>query len=209
MKALEEMAAKLPPGVSIQWTGLSYEEKQSSGQAPALYGLSILIVFLCLAALYESWTIPLAVILVVPLGIVGALLGAKLTGLDNNIYLQVGLITTMGLASKNAILIVEFAEDRMKLGHSCIDSAIEAAKLRLRPIIMTSLAFGFGVLPLAIATGPGAGSQNAIGRAVVGVTLTATFLAIFFVPLFFVFVKLCFHLDKPAPCGDAKPVPAE
>jgi multidrug efflux pump len=209
MKALEEMAAKLPPGVSIQWTGLSYEEKQSSGQAPALYGLSILIVFLCLAALYESWTIPLAVILVVPLGIVGALLGAKLTGLDNNIYLQVGLITTMGLASKNAILIVEFAEDRMKLGHSCIDSAIEAAKLRLRPIIMTSLAFGFGVLPLAIATGPGAGSQNAIGRAVVGGTLTATFLAIFFVPLFFVFVKRCFHLDKPAPCGDAKPVPAE
>jgi HAE1 family hydrophobic/amphiphilic exporter-1/multidrug efflux pump len=208
MKALEEISAKLPPGTSLQWTGLSYEEKQSSGQAPALYGLSLLIVFLCLAALYESWTIPLAVVLVVPLGIVGALLGAKLTGLDNNIYLQVGLITTMGLACKNAILIVEFAEDRMKLGHSCVDSAIEAAKLRLRPIIMTSFAFVFGVLPLAIATGPGAGSQNAIGRAVVGGTLTATFLAIFFVPLFFVFVKRCFHLDKPAPCGEI-PVPAE
>jgi HAE1 family hydrophobic/amphiphilic exporter-1/multidrug efflux pump len=209
MKALEEMSAKLPPGTSIQWTGLSYEEKQSSGQAPALYGLSILIVFLCLAALYESWTIPLAVILVVPLGIVGALLGAKLTGLDNNIYLQVGLVTTMGLASKNAILIVEFAEDRMKSGASCIDSAVAAAKLRLRPIIMTSLAFVFGVLPLAIATGPGAGSQNAIGRAVIGGTLTATFLAIFFVPLFFVFVKRCFRLDKPVGTTDFNPVPAE
>jgi HAE1 family hydrophobic/amphiphilic exporter-1/multidrug efflux pump len=209
MEALEEMQAKLPPGTGLQWTGLSYEEKQSSGQAPALYGLSLLIVFLCLAALYESWTIPLAVILVVPLGIVGALLGAKLTGLDNNVYLQVGLITTMGLASKNAILIVEFAEERMRAGASCIDSAVEAAKLRLRPIIMTSFAFVFGVLPLAVASGPGAGSQNAIGRAVVGGTLTATFLAIFFVPLFFVFVKRCFHLDKPAPSTDLRPAPAE
>jgi HAE1 family hydrophobic/amphiphilic exporter-1/multidrug efflux pump len=209
MKAMEEMAAKLPPGTALQWTGLSYEENQSSGQAPMLYGLSLLIVFLCLAALYESWTIPLAVVLVVPLGIVGALLGAKLTGLDNNVYLQVGLITTMGLACKNAILIVEFAEFRMKAGASCVESAVEGAKLRLRPIIMTSFAFVFGVLPLAIATGPGAGSQNAIGRAVVGGTLTATFLAIFFVPLFFVFVKRCFHLDKPAPCAEAQPVPAE
>jgi HAE1 family hydrophobic/amphiphilic exporter-1/multidrug efflux pump len=213
MKAMEEMAAKLPPGVGLQWTGLSYEENQSSGSAPMLYGLSLLIVFLCLAALYESWTIPLAVVLVVPLGIVGALLGAKFTGLDNNVFLQVGLVTTMGLACKNAILIVEFAEDRMKVGHGCADSAIEAAKLRLRPIIMTSVAFVFGVLPLAIATGPGAGSQNAIGRAVVGGTLTATFLAIFFVPLFFVSVKRCFHLDKPAsragPRPDAPPVPAE
>jgi hydrophobe/amphiphile efflux-1 (HAE1) family protein len=205
MKTLEEMQAKLPPGTGLRWTGLSYEEQQSSGQAPALYGLSLLIVFLCLAALYESWTIPLAVILVVPLGIVGALLGAKLTGLDNNVYLQVGLITTMGLASKNAILIVEFAEERMRAGASCVESAVAAAKLRLRPIIMTSLAFVFGVLPLAIATGPGAGSQNAIGRAVVGGTLTATFLAIFFVPLFFVFVKRCFHLDRPAAAPSLQP----
>jgi len=209
MKAMEEMQAKLPPGTALEWTGLSYEEQQSSGQAPALYGLSILIVFLCLAALYESWTIPLAVILVVPLGIVGALLGAKLTGLDNNIYLQVGLITTMGLACKNAILIVEFAEERMKGGASCVDSAIAAAKLRLRPIIMTSFAFVFGVLPLAVATGPGAGAQTAIGRAVVGGTLTATFLAIFFVPLFFVFVKRCFHLDRPAASCEAQALPAE
>jgi len=213
MKAMEEMAAKLPPGTALQWTGLSYEEQRSSGQAPALYGLSLLIVFLCLAALYESWTIPLAVVLVVPLGIVGSLLGAKLTGLDNNIYLQVGLITTMGLACKNAILIVEFAEERMRAGASCIESAVEGARLRLRPILMTSLAFVFGVLPLAIATGPGAGSQNAIGRAVVGGTLTATFLAIFFVPLFFVSVKRCFRLDKPVPKregpADAQAVPAE
>jgi multidrug efflux pump len=209
IKAMEEIQAKLPPGTGLQWTGLSYEEQQSSGQAPALYGLSLLIVFLCLAALYESWTIPLAVILVVPLGIVGALLGAKLTGLDNNIYLQVGLITTMGLASKNAILIVEFAEERMKSGASCVESAVEAARLRLRPILMTSFAFVFGVLPLAIATGPGAGSQNAIGRAVVGGTLSATFLAIFFVPLFFVFVKRCFRQDQPVASPNAKPVPAE
>src|SRR6478672_3037373 len=209
MKVMEEIQARLPPGTALQWTGLSYEEKQSSGQAPALYGLSLLIVFLCLAALYESWTIPLAVVLVVPLGIVGALLGAKLTGLDNNIYLQVGLITTMGLACKNAILIVEFAEERMRAGASCIESAVEGARLRLRPIIMTSFAFVFGVLPLAIATGPGAGAQTAIGRAVVGGTLTATFLAIFFVPLFFVFVKKCFRQDKPAASPDLQPVPAE
>ena len=209
MKAMEEIQAKLPPGTALQWTGLSYEEKQSSGQAPALYGLSLLIVFLCLAALYESWTIPLAVILVVPLGIVGALLGAKVTGLDNNIYLQVGLITTMGLAAKNAILIIEFAEERMRAGASCIESAVEAARLRLRPILMTSFAFVFGVLPLAIASGPGAGSQNAIGRAVVGGTLSATFLAIFFVPLFFVFVKRCFHLDRPAPRAEPRLAPAE
>jgi HAE1 family hydrophobic/amphiphilic exporter-1/multidrug efflux pump len=210
LKAMQEIQAKLPPGTGLQWTGLSYEEKQSSGQAPALYGLSLLIVFLCLAALYESWTIPLAVILVVPLGIVGALLGAKLTGLDNNIYLQVGLITTMGLAAKNAILIIEFAEERMRAGASCIESAVEAARLRLRPILMTSFAFVFGVMPLAIASGPGAGSQNAIGRAVVGGTLSATFLAIFFVPLFFVFVKRCFRLDKPAAAApELQPVPAE
>ncbi len=209
MKAMEEIQAKLPPGTALQWTGLSYEEQQSSGQAAPLYGLSLLIVFLALAALYESWTIPLAVILVVPLGIVGALLGAKLTGLENNVYLQVGLITTMGLACKNAILIVEFAEERMRTGASCIESAVEGAKLRLRPIIMTSFAFVFGVLPLALASGPGAGAQTAIGRAVVGGTLTATFLAIFFVPLFFVFVKRCFHLDKPVPSPRAQVAPAE
>src|SRR3954452_17071797 len=205
MKAMEEMVAKLPPGTSLEWTGLSYEEQRSSGQAPALYGLSLLIVFLCLAALYESWAIPVAVLLVVPLGIVGAVIMAKLTGLENNIYLQVGLITTMGLGAKNAILIVEFAEERMRAGASCIESAVEGARLRLRAIIKTSLALIFCGLPLAKATGPGAGSQNAIGRAVVGGTLTATFLAIFFVPLFFVFVKRCFRRDKPAASPSLQP----
>src|SRR3954469_11631323 len=209
MTALEEMQAKLPPGPSLQWTGLSYEERQSSGQAPMLYGLSLLIVFLCLAALYESWLIPVAVLLVVPLGIVGAVIMAKLTGLENNIYLQVGLITTMGLGAKNAILIVEFAESRLRAGADLVHAAIEAAKLRLRPMLMTSLALVFGVLPLAIASGPGAGSQNAIGRAVVGGALSATFLAIFFVPLFFVFVQSLLRRDKPAPSAEASPVPAE
>ena len=209
MKAMEGMAAKLPSGTALQWTGLSYEEQQSSGQAPALYGLSLLIVFLCLAALYESWLIPVAVLLVVPLGIVGAVLMAKLTGLENNIYLQVGLITTMGLGAKNAILIVEFAEDRLRGGADLVEAAVEAAKLRLRPMLMTSFALVFGVAPLAVASGPGAGSQNAIGRAVVGGALTATFLAIFFVPLFFVFVNRWFHLDRSAPSADRLPVPAE
>jgi hydrophobe/amphiphile efflux-1 (HAE1) family protein len=209
MKAMEGMAAKLPSGTALQWTGLSYEEQQSSGQAPALYGLSLLIVFLCLAALYESWLIPVAVLLVVPLGIVGAVLMAKLTGLENNIYLQVGLITTMGLGAKNAILIVEFAEDRLRGGADLVEAAVEAAKLRLRPMLMTSFALVFGVAPLAVASGPGAGSQNAIGRAVVGGALTATFLAIFFVPLFFVFVNRWFHLERSAPSADPLPVPAE
>ena len=188
LKAMQEMQAKLPPGTALEWTGLSYEEKLSGGQAPALFGLSLLIVFLCLAALYESWSIPISVMLVVPLGIVGAVLAATLTGLANDIYLQVGLITTIGVSAKNAILIVEFAEEKIRDGLAPFDAAIEAAKLRLRPILMTSLAFVFGVMPLAIATGAGAGGQNAIGRAVVGGMLSATVLAIFFVPLFFVLV---------------------
>ncbi|KQN00519.1 MULTISPECIES: efflux RND transporter permease subunit [unclassified Sphingomonas] len=192
MKAMEEIHAKLPPGTSLEWTGLSYEERLSGGQAPALYALSLLIVFLCLAALYESWSVPISVMLVVPLGIVGALLAAMLTGLNNDIYLQVGLITTIGVSAKNAILIVEFAEERMGDGKSPMEAAIEAAKLRLRPILMTSLAFIFGVLPLALSTGAGAGGQNAIGRAVVGGMLSATILAIFFVPMFFVVVLRLF-----------------
>src|SRR4051794_19961859 len=209
MTALEEMQAKLPPGTSLQWTGLSYEERQSSGQAPMLYGLSLLIVFLCLAALYESWLIPVAVLLVVPLGIVGAVIMAKLTGLENNIYLQVGLITTMGLGAKNAILIVEFAESRLRAGADLVHAAVEAAKLRLRPMLMTSFALVFGVFPLAVASGPGAGSQNAIGRAVVGGALSATFLAIFFVPLFFVFVKSFVQAHRTSPAPEPQAVPAE
>ena len=196
MEAMEEMHAKLPPGTSLEWTGLSYEERLSGGQAPMVYALSLLIVFLCLAALYESWSVPISVMLVVPLGVVGALLAATLTGLNNDIYLQVGLITTIGVSAKNAILIVEFAEERIRDGMKPFDAAVSAARLRLRPILMTSLAFIFGVLPLAISTGAGAGGQNAIGRAVVGGMLSATVLAIFLVPVFFVVVLRLFGHGK-------------
>ena len=198
IKAMEEMAAKLPPGIGYEWTGLSYEEQLSGGQAGYVYALSLLIVFLCLAALYESWSIPIAVLLVVPLGVLGAVLAAMIAGLNNDIYLQVGLITTIGVAAKNAILIVEFAEEKMADGMNAADAAVEAAKLRLRPILMTSFAFIFGVLPLALSSGAGAGGQNAIGWAVVGGMLSATVLAIFFVPLFFLLVKRLFKQDKPA-----------
>ena len=203
MDTMQRLQGKVAPGVGLEWTGLSYEERLSGGQAPALFGLSLLIVFLCLAALYESWSIPVAVLLVVPLGIVGALLAATLTGLSNDIYLQVGLITTIGVAAKNAILIVEFAAERMRDGMSAFDAAIAAAKLRLRPILMTSLAFIFGVFPLAIANGAGAGGQNAIGRAVVGGMLSATVLAIFFVPMFFVVILRLFG-PKPTPDVEAE-----
>jgi multidrug efflux pump len=192
MEAMEAIQKKVPPGTDLEWTGLSYEERLSSGQAPALYALSLLIVFLCLAALYESWSVPISVMLVVPLGVLGAVLAAWLTGLNADIYLQVGLITTIGVSAKNAILIVEFAEERMRGGMNAFDAAVEAARLRLRPIIMTSLAFVFGVMPLAISTGAGAGGQNAIGRAVVGGMLSATVLAIFFVPMFFVVISRLF-----------------
>jgi multidrug efflux pump len=202
MKAIEAMHAKLPPGTGLEWTGLSYEERLSGGQAPALYGLSLLIVFLCLAALYESWSVPISVMLVVPLGIIGALLAATLTGLNSDIYLQVGLITTIGVSAKNAILIVEFAEERINEGMRPFEAAVEAAKLRLRPILMTSLAFIFGVLPLAISTGAGAGGQNAIGRAVVGGMLSATILAIFFVPMFFIVVLRLFGHDEHGKRGE-------
>ena len=210
MAAMQEMQGKLPPGTGLEWTGLSYEERLSGGQAPALYGLSLLIVFLCLAALYESWSVPVAVLLVVPLGVLGAVLAATLTGLNNDIYLQVGLITTIGVAAKNAILIVEFAEERVLAGMNAFDAAVEAARLRLRPILMTSLAFIFGVMPLAISTGAGAGGQNAIGRAVVGGMLSATVLAIFFVPMFFVVVSRLFNhgqqgRDRPRLNSDVEP----
>jgi len=203
LQAMQDMHAKLPPGTRLDWTGLSYEEKLSGGQAPALYGLSLLIVFLCLAALYESWSVPISVLLVVPLGVLGAVLAATLTGLNNDIYLQVGLITTIGVSAKNAILIVEFAEERINEGMKPFDAAVEAAKLRLRPILMTSLAFIFGVLPLAISTGAGAGGQNAIGRSVVGGMLSATILAIFLVPMFFVVVRNLF--DRRRNKGETPP----
>jgi multidrug efflux pump len=180
-------------GVAVDWSGLSYQERLSGGQAPILYALSLLVVFLCLAALYESWSIPISVLLVIPLGLLGAALAVALRGLSNDVYFQVGLLTTMGLSAKNAILIVEFAELAEKRGRSAFDAAIEAARLRLRPILMTSLAFIFGVLPLAVSTGAGAKSRVAIGTAVMGGMIAATVLAIFYVPLFFVIVRRLFR----------------
>jgi len=196
MLEVERIAAQLPKGIGYSWTGLSYEERLSGSQAPALYALSLLMVFLCLAALYESWSIPIAVMLVVPLGIIGALLATSLRGLSNDVYFQVGLLTTIGLAAKNAILIVEFAKELHEQGRSLIDASIEACRMRLRPIIMTSLAFILGVVPLAISTGAGSGSQHAIGTGVIGGMLTATVLAIFWVPLFFVSVSSLFSSKK-------------
>ena len=188
MNTMSALAAKYP-GTSVAWSGLSYQERLSSGQAPFLYGISLLVVFLCLAALYESWTIPIAVLMIIPLGLVGAIFAVTLRGLQNDVYLQIGLLTTMGLAAKNAILMIEFAEQAEKSGKRVIDAALEAARLRLRPILMTSLAFIFGVLPLAISTGAGANSRVAIGTAVIGGMLTATILAVFYIPLFFVLVR--------------------
>jgi multidrug efflux pump len=202
LAAMERMAAKLPPGISYEWTGLSQQEREAGAQAPALYALSIVVVFLLLAALYESWSIPLAVVLVIPLGVLGAVLATTVRGLNNDIYFQVGLLTTMGLAAKNAILIVEFAKDLQKAGRSLVDATLEAVRIRLRPILMTSLAFMFGVMPLAISSGAGSGSQHAIGTGVIGGMLAATALGIFFVPVFFVLVRRTF---APRPKPEAEP----
>ena len=188
MSRIEELASRIP-GISVAWAGQSYQERLSSGQAPILYGISLIVVFLCLAALYESWSVPVAVLLVVPLGLIGSIFAVTLRGLENDVYLQVGLITTMGLSAKNAILMVEFAERAEREGKRVIDAAIEAARIRLRPILMTSFAFIFGVLPLALSTGAGANSRIAIGTAVVGGMLTATMLAVFYIPFFFVLVR--------------------
>lgn len=188
MTEIENLASQIP-GVGVAWSGASYQERVASGQAPLLYAISLIVIFLCLAALYESWSIPLAVLLVVPLGLVGAILFVTLRGLQNDVFLQIGLLTTMGLTSKNAILMNEFAERAEKQGKRIIDAAIEAARIRLRPILMTSLAFIFGVFPLAVATGPGANGRIAIGTAVIGGMLTATILAIFYIPLFYVLVR--------------------
>lgn len=196
MKAMEGMIAKLPAGIGYEWTGLSLEEKKSGAQAPMLYAISILVVFLCLAALYESWSIPFAVLLVVPLGVLGAALFTGLRGLSNDIYLQVGLLTVVGLSAKNAILIIEFAKERQDAGHSLFDSVTVAARQRLRPIIMTSLAFGIGVVPLFLAKGAGSGSQNAIGTSVLGGVVTATILGVFFIPMFYVWVRSIFKDKK-------------
>ena len=209
IKAMTEIAQKLPDGFGYEWTGLSYEEQKSGSQTGVLYAGSLIVVFLCLAALYESWAIPAAVLLVVPLGIVGAVLATWGRGLDNDVYFQVGLLTTIGLSAKNAILIVEFAKMNYDAGKSLAEAAAEAARERLRPILMTSIAFILGVMPLAISSGAGSGGQNAIGTGVVGGMVSATVLAIFFVPLFFVLVLKLFRVP-PRPDGsgsapDGKP----
>ncbi len=193
MNIMEELAAQLPPGFGFEWTGLSFQERQSGAQAPLLYALSILVVFLCLAALYESWSVPISVMLVVPLGVLGAVVFASLRGLSNDVYFQVGLLTTIGLSAKNAILIVEFAKSLYEEGMSLFDATMEAVRMRLRPIIMTSLAFMLGVTPLVLSSGAGSGSQNAIGTGVFGGVFSATALAIFFIPVFFLVVFRLAH----------------
>jgi multidrug efflux pump subunit AcrB len=189
---MEAAATKLPKGIGYEWTGLSYEEKKSGSQAPALYAISLAIVFLCLAALYESWSIPFAVMLVVPLGILGTVSATLLRGLGNDVFFQVGLLTTVGLSAKNAILIVEFANDNVEHGMGLVEATISAAQQRLRPILMTSFAFILGVMPLAITTGAGAGGRTAIGTGVIGGMVTGTVLAVFLVPVFFVAVRSAF-----------------
>jgi hydrophobe/amphiphile efflux-1 (HAE1) family protein len=192
MQAMEEAIEKLPRGIGFDWTGLSYQERMSSSQAPLLYAFSVFVIFLCLAALYESWTIPIAILLVLPLGVIGGVIASSMRALSNDVYFQVGLLTTLGLTTKNAILIVQFAKAGLERGMGLMEATLEGAKLRFRPIIMTSLAFGFGVLPLAVTTGAGAGAQNAIGTGVLGGMVSATILVVLFSPLFYVLVEKIF-----------------
>ncbi|OPY06693.1 MAG: Multidrug resistance protein MexB [Syntrophaceae bacterium PtaB.Bin038] len=199
MDAMEEIAPRLPKGIGFDWTGISYQERMSTSQAPMLYAFSILVIFLFLAALYESWTIPVSIMLALPLGVIGGAVASHLRGLPNDVYFQIGLLTVLGLTTKNAILIVQFAQDKMRSGMGVVAATLEGARLRLRPIVMTSMAFGFGVLPLATVGGAGAGAQKAIGTCVLGGMVTATFLAIFFIPLFYVVVVRLFGRKGPGP----------
>jgi len=208
MKAMESFVKKLPQGIGFDWTGLSYQERQAGSQTGMLYAFSILVIFLCLAALYESWPIPISILLALPLGVIGGVVATSLRGLPNDVYFQIGLLTTLGLTTKNAILIVQFAKARVEEGMGLIDATLEGAKLRLRPILMTSLAFGFGVLPLTFASGAGAGAQKAIGTAVLGGVVTSTFLVTLFAPLFYVLIEKTFgkqHRQQVAKTIEAKP----
>jgi HAE1 family hydrophobic/amphiphilic exporter-1 len=198
MKAMEEAVAKLPAGVGYDWTGISFQERQASSQAPLLYGFSILVIFLCVAALYESWTIPFVNLLMIPLGVFGALLATSLRLFPNDVYFQIGFLTTMGLSTKNAILIIQFIKEQMRHGMGLEEATLSAVRIRFRPVIMTSLAFFFGTLPLALATGAGAGAMNAIGTAVTGGMLSATFIDLIFIPLFFVLISRWFARKKTA-----------
>ncbi|MFZ2447427.1 MAG: efflux RND transporter permease subunit [Syntrophobacteraceae bacterium] len=199
MRAMQEIASKLPKGIGFDWTGLSYQERMAGSQAPLLYAFSMIVIFLCLAALYESWTVPIAIMLTLPLGIIGGVVASSLRGFPNDVYFQIGILTVLGLTTKNAILIIQFAMARVRDGEGLIEATLEGAKLRLRPIVMTSLAFGFGVLPLAMANGAGAGAQTAIGTGVLGGMIAATFLATPFIPLFYVVVVQLFGKKKGAP----------
>jgi len=207
MAEMEKMVAQLPVGIGYEWTGLSYEEKKAGAQAPALYAISLLVVFLSVAALYESWTIPFVNLLMLPLGLVGAVVAVSLRLLPNDVYLQIGLLTTVGLSTKNAILIIQFIKEQMHQGHELVEATLMAVKIRLRPVIMTSLAFFFGTLPLALTTGAGAAAQNAIGTAVTGGLLSATFIDLIFIPFFFVIVSRLFGRKKYKP-RDGEPVVA-
>ena len=204
MAAIEKSAANLPSGFDYAWTGLSYQQRTATSQAPILYAVSIIVVFLCLAALYESWTIPLAVLLAVPTGVIGALGGVYLRGMNNDIYLQIALLTIIGLSAKNSILIVEFARALHKGGKDVVSATVEASRLRLRPIIMTSLCFVLGVLPLAFINGAGSGAQNALGTAVLAGMLTATGLGVYYTPLFFIFVTRIFSRKQKNCAASAK-----
>ena len=207
MKEIQMLLRELPHGFSIDWAGQSYQERAAGAQTPMLYTLSLIVVFLCLAALYESWSIPTAILLAVPLGVIGAVIASTARGLERDIYFQVAMLTTIGLASKNAILIVEFAKDNLERGMGVIAATMQAVRDRLRPILMTSLAFGLGVLPLAVATGAGAGAQRAIGTGVFGGMIAGTFLGIFFIPVFFVVVQSVFHGLREQVVSDGSPPP--
>jgi HAE1 family hydrophobic/amphiphilic exporter-1 len=196
MQAMEEIASKLPNGIGFDWTGISYQEQMAKSQTGLLYAFSIIVIFLCVAALYESWTIPMANLFMLPLGLLGAVAATSLRGLPNDIYFQIGCLTTLGLTTKNAILIIQFAMERRAHGAGLIEATLGAVRTRLRPVIMTSLAFLFGVLPLALTMGAGAGAQNSIGTAVVGGMLSATFIDLFFIPLFYVSVVGLFERKK-------------
>ncbi|HPL48133.1 MAG TPA: efflux RND transporter permease subunit, partial [Smithella sp.] len=208
MQAMEEAVAKLPQGFGFDWTGLSYQEQMSRSQAPLLYAFSVFVIFLCLAALYESWTIPISILLVLPLGVIGGIIASSLRGMANDVYFQIALLTTLGLTTKNAILIVQFAKGGVEQGMGLIEATLKGVKLRFRPIVMTSLAFGFGILPLTFTTGAGAGAQNAIGTGVLGGMITATILVLVFVPLFYVLIEKIFgrkHGQKFTPPEDTTP----
>jgi HAE1 family hydrophobic/amphiphilic exporter-1 len=192
MQAMEEAVAQLPKGFGFDWTGLSYQERMSSSQAPLLYAFSIFVIFLCLAALYESWVIPVAILLVLPLGVIGGVIASSLRGMANDVYFQIALLTSLGLTTNNAILIVQFAKGGLEKGRGLIEATLEGVKLRFRPIVMTSLAFGFGILPLTFTTGAGAGAQNAIGTGVLGGMITATVLVLLFAPFFYVLIERIF-----------------